>query len=222
MKAVKNLFILIGLFLLSQVGMTVFSVVKIYYLEAGEPRIPAMMSYGLIALLLANIGLLMYLARKLGLATFDFGWSTKRNWLWIIGGFVLGRVVAVGGTMYLQHISDQEATANDALLGELFTGENPLLIFVLIAVAAPIMEEIVFRGGFIGLLFKKYPIVGIISSVAVFSIIHSVTNLVEFLIYGAMGLIMALIYVKTKRLETAIAMHFLNNALAAIAMILLG
>ena len=57
MKAVKNLFILIGLFLLSQVGMTVFSVVKIYYLEAGEPRIPAMMSYGLIALLLANIGL---------------------------------------------------------------------------------------------------------------------------------------------------------------------
>lgn len=117
MKAVKNLFILIGLFLLSQVGMTVFSVVKIYYLEAGEPRIPAMMSYGLIALLLANIGLMMYLARKLELATFDFGWSTKRNWLWIIGGFVLGRVIAVGGTMYLQHISDQEATANDAVLG---------------------------------------------------------------------------------------------------------
>ncbi|MDU5812261.1 MAG: CPBP family intramembrane glutamic endopeptidase [Enterococcus casseliflavus] len=96
------------------------------------------------------------------------------------------------------------------------------MIFLLIAVAAPIMEEIVFRGGFIGLLFEKYPIVGIISSVAVFTIIHSVTNLVEFLIYGAMGLIMALIYVKTKRLETAIAMHFLNNALAAIAMILLG
>ncbi len=43
--------------------------------------------------------------------------------------------------MYLQHISDQEATANDAVLGELFTGENPLLIFLLIAVAAPIMEE---------------------------------------------------------------------------------
>ena len=135
-----------------------------------------MISYGLIALLLANIGLLMFLAKKLGLATFDFGWSTKKNWLWIVGGFVLGRVVAVGGTLYLQHISDQEATANDALLGELFTGENPLLIFLLIAVAAPIMEEIVFRGGFIGLLFEKYLIVGIISSVAVFSIIHSVTN----------------------------------------------
>lgn len=42
MKAVKNVFILIGLFLLSQVGMTAFSVVKIYYLEAGEPTIPAM------------------------------------------------------------------------------------------------------------------------------------------------------------------------------------
>ncbi|WP_255321362.1 hypothetical protein [Enterococcus casseliflavus] len=79
MKAVKNVFILIGLFLLSQVGMTAFSVVKIYYLEAGEPTIPAMISYGLIALLLANIGLLMFLAKKLGLATFDFGWSTKKN-----------------------------------------------------------------------------------------------------------------------------------------------
>lgn len=221
MKAIKNVCIVVGLFMLSQVSMTTFGVVKYYYLEVGETYIPSLIAYGLITMVLVNIGLSMWIAKKLKLASFSFDWSTKKNWLWIVGAFVIGRVIAYAGTYFLHGSTGQETTANDALLNKLFIGENPLLIFLLIAVAAPVMEEIVFRGGIIGLLFEKYQIIGIIVSVVLFGLAHTVTSWIEFVIYALIGLLMALVYVKTKRLEAAIAVHFLNNVLGAIAMMFL-
>lgn len=218
MKTVKNVCIVIGLFLLSQISMTTFGLVKLHYLEVGENYIPSLVSYGLIALILINIGLTMWLAKKLRLASFTFDWSTKRNWGWIIGAFVIGRIIAIVGTLFLQANTGQQTTANDALLNNIFSGENPLLIFLLLAVAAPVMEEIVFRGGIIGLVFKNYQIAGIIVSISLFGLAHTATSWIEFVIYALIGLLMALVYVKTKRLEAAIAVHFLNNVIGAIAM----
>ncbi|WP_430610088.1 CPBP family intramembrane glutamic endopeptidase [Enterococcus sp. DIV0876] len=221
MKAIKNVCIVVGLFMLSQVSMTTFGIVKYYYLEVGETYIPSLIAYGLIAMVLINIGLSMWIAKKLNLASFRFDWSTKKNWLWIVGAFVLGRIIAIVGTSFLQANTGQQSTANDALINNLFIGENPLLIFLLIAVAAPVMEEIVFRGGIIGLLFEKYQIVGIVVSVVLFGLAHTATSWIEFVIYALIGLLMALVYVKTKRLEAAIAVHFLNNVLGAIVLMFL-
>lgn len=221
MKIVKKVCIVIGLFILSQVSMTMFGLVKTHYFDMGEAYLPSLIAYGLIAMVLMNIGLLMWLAKKLGLASFRFDWSTKKNWLWIIGAFVLGRVIAIVGTLFLQANTGQQSTANDTLLNNVFAGENPLLIFLLIAVAAPVMEEIVFRGGIIGFLFEKYQMIGIAVSVVLFGLAHTATSWIEFAIYALIGLLMALVYKKTKRLEAAVAVHFLNNVLGAIALMFL-
>ncbi|OTN77491.1 hypothetical protein A5886_002591 [Enterococcus sp. 8G7_MSG3316] len=221
MKIVKKVCIVIGLFILSQVSMTMFGLVKTHYFDMGEAYLPSLIAYGLIAMVLMNIGLLMWLAKKLGLASFRFDWSTKKNWLWIIGAFVLGRVIAIVGTLFLQANTGQQSTANDTLLNNVFAGENPLLIFLLIAVAAPVMEEIVFRGGIIGFLFEKYQMIGIAVSVILFGLAHTATSWIEFAIYALIGLLMALVYKKTKRLEAAVAVHFLNNVLGAIALMFL-
>lgn len=221
MKIVKKVCIVIGLFILSQVSMTMFGLVKAHYFDMGEAYLPSLIAYGLIAMVFMNIGLLMWLAKKLGLASFRFDWSTKKNWLWIIGAFVLGRVIAIVGTLFLQANTGQQSTANDTLLNNVFAGENPLLIFLLIAVAAPVMEEIVFRGGIIGFLFEKYQMIGIAVSVILFGLAHTATSWIEFAIYALIGLLMALVYKKTKRLEAAVAVHFLNNVLGAIALMFL-
>ncbi len=128
-------------------------------------------------------------------------------------------MIAIGGTLLL-NAQGSETTANDAAIQMIFTGENPLLIILLLGISAPIMEEIVFRGGIIGYWLEKFPVVAIAISSIAFGLVHGPTNLISFLIYGLMGLIMSVAYYKTQRLEVSIAIHFLNNILAAIVIAL--
>ena len=211
----KKFFIVIGLFLLSQISMTVFGVAKGVSQASGEANLSLVVSIILILMVIGNIWLLVFLAKKLGFFTIKFDFLTGRNIGIIIGGYVLARIVAIVGTLLL-NAQGTNSTANDAAIQTMFTGENPLLIILLIGISAPIMEEIVFRGGIIGFWLKDYPIVGIVLSSVVFGLVHGPTNLVSFLIYGLIGLILSIVYHKTKRLELSIAVHFLNNILGAI------
>lgn len=215
MTYVKNFFILVGLFLLSQISMTVYTVVKKLSMDAGEANLPLFTTIILIVMVIGNSWLLIFLAKKLGFLKFKLDFFTKKNSGIIIGGFILARIIAIGGTLLLNN-QGTASTANDAVIQTIFTGENPLLIILLIGVSAPIMEEIVFRGGIIGLWLEKFPIVGIAISSVLFGLIHGPTNLISFLIYGLMGLILSMAYYKTKRLEVSISIHFLNNIFAAI------
>lgn len=155
--------------------------------------------------------------KKLGFLNLKWDFFTKRNVGIIIGGYILARVIAIGGTLLL-NTQGSESTANDAVIQTIFTGENPLLIILLIGISAPIMEEIVFRGGIIGYWLEKFPMVAIALSSISFGLIHGPTNLISFLIYGLMGLILSMAYYKTKRLEVSMSIHFLNNILSAIVL----
>lgn len=217
MAYVKNFFILVGLFLISQVGMFAFQIAKAISLNVGEAHMSMLVSICLILLVIGNIWLLIFLGEKLGFVTFKLDFFKRKN-IWIIlGGYLLARVIAIGGTLLLNS-QGTESTANDAIIQVIFTGENPLLIILLIGIAAPIMEEIVFRGGIIGFWLEKFPIVAIAVSSILFGLIHGPTNLISFLIYGLMGLILSFAYYKTKRIEVSMSIHFLNNILAAIVL----
>ncbi|MBO0472413.1 hypothetical protein IGL98_002812 [Enterococcus sp. DIV0840] len=217
MEYVKKFFVLVGLFLVSQVGTTAFSVVKIISQGMGETNLSLFVSILLILLVIGNIWLLIFLGKKLGFLNLKWDFFTKRNVGIILGGYILARVIAIGGTLLL-NTQGSESTANDAVIQTIFTGENPFLIILLIGISAPIMEEIVFRGGIIGYWLEKFPIVAIALSSISFGLIHGPTNLISFLIYGLMGLIFSMAYYKTKRLEVSMSIHFLNNILAAIVL----
>ncbi|MCA5012346.1 CPBP family intramembrane metalloprotease [Enterococcus sp. S22(2020)] len=211
----KKFFIVIGLFLLSQISINVFDIAKRISQASGVASLSLVVSIILILMVIGNIWLLVFLAKKLGFFTIKFDFLTGRNIGIIIGGYVLARIVAIVGTLLL-NAQGMNSTANDAAIQTMFTGENPLLIILLIGISAPIMEEIVFRGGIIGFWLKDYPIVGVVLSSVVFGLVHGPTNLISFLIYGLIGLILSVVYHKTKRLELSIAIHFLNNILIAI------
>ncbi|MBL1227750.1 CPBP family intramembrane metalloprotease [Enterococcus sp. BWB1-3] len=218
MKFLRNSLIVFGLFILSQLGTTAFGIIKGFTLIGGQTSLSPMNIFITIIITVATIVITMQLAKKLGLCNFKWDWLTKRNIGFILLCYIAGRVVVIGGTFLGEILYGQKTTANDELIGKIFSGESPILLFMLIAVAAPIMEEIVFRGGIMGLMFKEHPFIGLAVSSIIFGLMHSATTLIEFMIYALLGFIMAYAYKKTERLEVAIAVHFVNNAIAAIAL----
>lgn len=85
-----------------------------------------------------------------------------------------------------------------------------IFTFISACVLAPIMEEVIFRGFFLQRMAYKW---GIKRAVIISSLIF---GLGHFDVIGAFmfGVIMCLLYIKTKNIWTNIAVHALNNLIA--------
>lgn len=85
-----------------------------------------------------------------------------------------------------------------------------IFTFISACVLAPIMEEVIFRGFFLQRMAHKW---GIKKAVIISSIIF---GLGHFDVIGAFmfGVVMCLLYIKTKNIWTNIAVHALNNLIA--------
>lgn len=86
---------------------------------------------------------------------------------------------------------------------------TPLLIIVT-SIIGPILEEIIFRKIIFGTLYKKYNfwIAAIISSV-IFALVHM--EPIHILLYSAVGLTFAYLYIKTNRILVPIIAHVSMN-----------
>lgn len=86
---------------------------------------------------------------------------------------------------------------------------------LLIAIAAPISEEICFRGMLYGGLREKLPRVGAaLIAGLVFGALHALTGLSAVPPLIAFGVILCLLYEKTGSVVPAILLHMLNNSVA--------
>jgi uncharacterized protein len=85
------------------------------------------------------------------------------------------------------------------------------LSFLTIAVAAPVLEELIFRGVILhGLLQRYTPVKAIFWSSFLFGAAH--LNPWQFIPAFLIGLALAWIYMKTRSLFLCIFIHFVNNA----------
>lgn len=128
--------------------------------------------------------------------------------LYIIFGFLL---------MYgLDNLYDMFAppTLNETLIDEEFEDVPYYLALISIAIIPPITEEIICRGLIIRVLFRNHLFLGLIVSSIFFALIHESDTLIGYLPYFYSGLIFGYTYLKTKRLEVPILIHFINNLLA--------
>jgi hypothetical protein len=96
-------------------------------------------------------------------------------------------------------------------------GALPVQI-LLIAIAAPISEEVCFRGMLFGGLREKMPRIGaaLVSGV-VFGALHALTGVSAVPPLIVFGLILALLYEKTGSIVPCILLHMLNNSVALLA-----
>ena len=91
-------------------------------------------------------------------------------WKTILVGFVVLTIVKyIGGVVLLLENGIGANTENQAALEQL--GMSPLLLVVLTAIAAPIVEETVMRGLILGRLFNN-SYLGVILSSLLFGLLH--------------------------------------------------
>lgn len=136
--------------------------------------------------------------------------------------FLIGRAVAIVGTLLITWIHGDEMTANDEAIFSITDGSGDLfvlylILFVLcISILVPIVEELTYRGIGTNLLFHKNRFwLPLIITSSIFSLLHTPTNLISFLMYGGLGVTFFLAYYRRKNILDAMLVHILNNSPAA-------
>ena len=100
-------------------------------------------------------------------------------------------------------------------------GDNMFLAFLTVAIAASILEEVLFRGIILDGFLKNYsPWKAIFWSATLFGLVHM--NPYQFLLALLIGMVMGWIYWKTGSLWLCILVHFVNNSFGFIVGWFLG
>lgn len=137
----------------------------------------------------------------------------------IIGWTALGIVLAWGAQLIAILIETNllginEGSENTESIIDI-TRMNPLF-FIIPVFTAPILEELIFRKIIFGTLYKRMNFfLAVLISSFLFGVLH--LELQHILIYFAMGVALAYVYVKTKRIIVPILVHMGMNALVVIS-----
>ncbi|MGX6971276.1 CPBP family intramembrane glutamic endopeptidase [Vagococcus bubulae] len=139
--------------------------------------------------------------------------------------FLIGRLIAIIGTGLMQQFYGTDSSANDEAIAALFSQDESvyyvLIMTITIAIKAPILEELIFRGLPTTLLFKKAPVwVPMIITSLVFSSVHLSSNIISFAMYACLGALMYWAYSSRGRIIDSMLVHFFNNIVGAIALLL--
>lgn len=106
-------------------------------------------------------------------------------------------------------------TKNQKTIENMINGNTFFIGILLFTIIAPILEELIFRGLFINMIFKQNTFwVPVISSGIIFGSLHSASNIMEWLYYVIFGMILAAAYKKTDTLAIPIALHMINNGIS--------
>lgn len=139
--------------------------------------------------------------------------------------FLIGRVIVIIGTGLMQQIYGNGQSANDDAVAKLFGPEQSiyyvLIMTIIIAIKAPILEELIFRGLPTTLLFKNMPFwVPMILTSLAFSAVHLSSNIISFAMYAVLGALMYWAYCSRGRIVDSMMVHFFNNILGAVMLLL--
>lgn len=138
---------------------------------------------------------------------------------WTIGGIFLAwiaQITAISFETYVLGINQGSENTSDIV--EL-TRMNPVF-FIVPIITAPILEELIFRKIIFGSLHKR---LGFFLSVLLSSLLFGALHF-EFqhlLIYFAMGISLAYVYVQTKRIIVPILVHMGMNTVAILGQLLI-
>ncbi|MFA9457569.1 lysostaphin resistance A-like protein [Halalkalibacter sp. AB-rgal2] len=134
----------------------------------------------------------------------------------IIGIFMAFAAQYAAAFVQMVILGFEPGSENTEIIVE-FAQAFPLFIIV-VAIIGPIIEEIVFRLVIFGSLYKRFNfwIAGILSSL-IFAAMHG--DFQNLLVYTAMGLTFAFLYVKTKRIIVPIIAHVAINLFVALVQV---
>ena len=125
----------------------------------------------------------------------------------------------MGGNQYFFH---QTQTANNEIIRQLLNHNRIItVVFVLSSFTlTPVAEELIFRGLLTNLFFRPNALWSkMVLSGIVFSLAHTSTTLVSFLLYCFMGMVLTYVYRQSGSLKNSILIHGINNFVAIAIML---
>lgn len=164
----------------------------------------------------------IWLLGNMGMKFFTGNPFVNMNLKVIAYGFLaLVIVQQVMGMIMAYVIPESSVSLNQDILNQSAITMSSWKMVVVFAILPAIIEEILVRGLIMRYLIPKKPMIGIVLSSLIFMGMHLTTVPIHALLYFLMGIILAIIYWRTDKIENAIAVHFLNNLLAVMGMIYL-
>ncbi|KRL68084.1 CPBP family intramembrane glutamic endopeptidase [Companilactobacillus versmoldensis] len=139
---------------------------------------------------------------------------TNKTWLTILAGTILALVINYATIPFMK-----AQNSNVDALQTLGQNSQILLVFSVLVVS-PIFEEILFRGIMMNWFFVNRPFVSILISGIIFGFAHApISNNMDW-IYALskilLGILLAIVYYRTKNIKADISVHFLNNFLSIV------
>lgn len=130
-------------------------------------------------------------------------------------------IFVMAATYVLNVVIEQVGVPNTMEETFIAMSNNPFG-FLTIALLAPILEEMLFRGAIEGRLLQQWtnPWIGIMVSSLIFGVIHMNPAQIPFAFL--MGMMFGWLYYRTGSLLPGIVGHVLNNSIAAVNMVLYG
>ncbi|MBD2313971.1 CPBP family intramembrane metalloprotease [Desertifilum sp. FACHB-1129] len=148
----------------------------------------------------------------------------RENWIgWGLGGFFAALPLVVIVSLINQRLWQGQGGSNP-ILPIALEGQDPLALaffFTTASLAAPIFEEIIFRGFLLPSLTRYLPMAGaILVSALVFAIAHQ--SLSEILPLTMLGMVLGFVYSRSRNLLAPILLHSLWNGSTLFSLFLLG
>lgn len=148
----------------------------------------------------------------------------KFRWFYLPGAFTVcilfGQLGAYAGNLLSQLLQDTLNIPISDPLQTQVTGSGLWANFILLALAAPILEEIVFRKLILGHLTAYGTGIAIFCSAFIFALIHC--NLYQFFYAFFIGLVLGAVYCRTGRVIYTILLHALFNLYSGVLPAYLG
>lgn len=222
--------LIFGFFLVGQIALPlVFSILRSSNLLAplaltGEGRATLLLlNYLLLAI--AGLGVL-YLSIKPFLPLPE-GWfriDWKGNWFWWgLGGYFAALPLVILISQINAKIWQGQGGSNPVLSIALQEKNSVAItiLFLMAAVAAPIFEEILFRGFLLASLTRYVPAWGAIAlSALIFGVVH--LSLSEVLPLTVLGMVLGFVYVRSRNLLASMLLHGLWNSGTLLSLLVLG
>ena len=153
-----------------------------------------------------------------------FKFKLLDNWLaWGIGGYVAAIPLVLLVSVINQQIWQGQGGSNPLLLLALQAQDKVVLLifFVTSSIAAPIFEEIMFRGFLLPSLTRYVSVTNaIIISGFIFAVAH--LSLSEVLPLATLGIVLGFVYTRSRNLLAPMLLHCLWNSGTLISLFVLG
>ena len=177
-------------------------------------QFPLLQSGLLVALLsVAILTVFIFSARKTEIASFNLSFFKAKD----LARLVLSYLVIFTSNLFgsaLLRLMNESTTSNQSTINNLVQNSSLISSFFLLALLAPICEEILCRGIVPKKIFRGKENLGFVVGTIVFALLHQPSNLPSLLIYGGMSIVLSWTAYKTQRLEMSILLHMIVNGVA--------